>query len=264
MHPTYINHQPRPAMFPICTAARRSGRRGFTLIELLTVIAIIGILAAIIIPTVGRVRESARAANCASNLRQINMAVKLYVEDHKGMLPAASRPKNEDETGSGTTVAWTKAIRNYLPQRGNTDTSTEHVIFVCPSATNELGQTGAELSNTYTGTGAFIGLNANGTATGSAVNPRPFSTIDRDRHSQIPLIVEGKLVGTSRSANSFRNWNSIGEDLAAAHPKDSTNFDFRHGGGQSMNVAYVDGSVRVMKFTDFKTLDVKTWSGLPL
>lgn len=59
-------------------------QNGFTLIELLTIIAIIGILAAIIIPTVGRVRETAKSAKCATNLRNWYLIISLYAQDHKG------------------------------------------------------------------------------------------------------------------------------------------------------------------------------------
>ncbi|AHF91838.1 N-terminal cleavage protein [Opitutaceae bacterium TAV5] len=68
-------------------AATRASKSAFTLIELLTVIAIIGILAAIIIPTVSSVRASARQAVCASNLRQIATAVITYANDNRGILP---------------------------------------------------------------------------------------------------------------------------------------------------------------------------------
>ncbi|EIQ00948.1 prepilin-type N-terminal cleavage/methylation domain-containing protein [Opitutaceae bacterium TAV1] len=61
--------------------------RAFTLVELLTVIAIIGILAALIIPTVGKVRSSARAVQCISNLRQMGTAMALATEDRRGRLP---------------------------------------------------------------------------------------------------------------------------------------------------------------------------------
>lgn len=59
----------------------------FTLIELLTVIAIIGILAAIVIPTVGSVREKAQRAVDANNLREIAKAAMIYASDNKDRLP---------------------------------------------------------------------------------------------------------------------------------------------------------------------------------
>lgn len=68
-----------------CLQANKN--RAFTLIELLTVIAIIGILAAILIPTVGAVRKRATKAQCSSNLHQMGMAVNLYRNDNKGLLP---------------------------------------------------------------------------------------------------------------------------------------------------------------------------------
>src|SRR3954463_1006774 len=59
----------------------------FTLIELLTVIAIIGVLAALIFPTVGKVRETAQRTVDANNLRELVKAASIYAADNSDRLP---------------------------------------------------------------------------------------------------------------------------------------------------------------------------------
>src|ERR1700756_3607746 len=62
-------------------------RSGFTLIELLVVIAIIAILAAILFPVFAQAREKARQASCASNMKQIGLAMIMYVQDYDETMP---------------------------------------------------------------------------------------------------------------------------------------------------------------------------------
>jgi prepilin-type N-terminal cleavage/methylation domain-containing protein/prepilin-type processing-associated H-X9-DG protein len=65
-------------------------QHGFTLIELLVVIAIIVLLMAILMPTLQRVRNQARAAVCQANLKQWGTTLALYIEDSQGYLPFPS------------------------------------------------------------------------------------------------------------------------------------------------------------------------------
>ncbi len=63
---------------------------GFTLIELLTVLTLIAILAALLFPVFAQAREKARQTSCASNLRQLGMAVALYAQDYDDLYPIGS------------------------------------------------------------------------------------------------------------------------------------------------------------------------------
>lgn len=82
-----MRNQPHVSGSPRVHSGCQSRLHGFTLIELLTVIAIIGILAAIVIPTVGTVREKAQRAVDSNNLREILKAAQIYAGDNQDRLP---------------------------------------------------------------------------------------------------------------------------------------------------------------------------------
>ena len=66
------------------------GRKAFTLVELLVVIAIIALLAALLLPALSRAKESGRRSACLNNLHQLDVALRLYVNDHEGSFPPRS------------------------------------------------------------------------------------------------------------------------------------------------------------------------------
>ena len=125
-------------------------RRGFTLIELLVVIAIIGILAAMVFPVFARARESARKAVCLSNVKNIALAIQMYLGDNNDTFPptdhdqefndywtqqAANRPWGDNGCPDGAFKAnpylrWPVIRDEYTKNRD---------VWRCPSAKIEQG-----------------------------------------------------------------------------------------------------------------------------
>ncbi len=104
------------------------GRAAFTLIELLVVIGIIAVLAGLLLPALGRAKESARTTQCLSQMRQIGLAVRLYADDNDGEFP-----RSQHSAFAHGQLAWGRAIALQLAQNTATWTNLLQGVYHCPS-----------------------------------------------------------------------------------------------------------------------------------
>ena len=141
------------------------GQKSFTLIELLVVIAIIGMLAALLMPALRHARGTAQTAKCLGNLRQIALAVQMYVNDHTGRLPALQNRGSTNEP----LPAIDTVLRSYVSGSAN--------VFRCSSDRRGIFES--------TGTSYFWNFTVNGQ---DVVNV--FSIIGGSEPTRVPLVCD--------------------------------------------------------------------------
>lgn len=135
------------------------GMRGFTLIELLAVVAIIGVLSAIVLVVVGKARSSATLAHCMGNQRQVAIAYLQYINNNRGVLawfPNADQNEGGSGAGSGrmhgdqssTSLPsyLTRLLEPYGLARAKWDnwqeiTYRNQTAWWCPAAPDQVGST---------------------------------------------------------------------------------------------------------------------------
>ena len=146
--------------------ARQRRGAGFTLVELLVVIGIIALLISILLPALGRARESARSVKCLSNLRQLGLAIQMYQNEFKAQIPCQWSLSGSYAHGRGHTWVNILIDRKYLrtetcPWDGNnTGNEVNHPpmnsgVFYCPSGDLDLATNSAARGITASASSIF-------------------------------------------------------------------------------------------------------------
>lgn len=237
---------------PASISFQFSARRGFSLVELLTVIAVIGILAGILIPVVGRVRDSAKTSACSSNLRQLGMAAQLYSADNRGrLLPIF------EGTSSALGRSWRVLVADYLGE-----TISKDAVFSCPA-----DPFGGYLETTRGLLPASYGVNPiTATPTFHAASLHDYVTEGRGARTSAIVkpartIFITDLGRPSNQGQAPSEWNEDGRSASSGsfgyarfpHGASFTSGDPwnvypRHGGGRKTNAVFHDGHVETLDF----------------
>ncbi len=234
-----VNEQAIKSRFAHHDASRRVGL-GFTLIELLIVIAIIAILAGLLLPALSRAKAAANAAKCQSNLRQIGLGLRLYV-DESGNYPYHDLRRIDQPEKPG--LLWFHFLQPY------TLNSWTQALYHCPGSkvTNLEANPDVQLGagNLFSGN---YGYNFEGS--GRALGPDAgafkflglgFSTGYSEKVPAVPALPEASVIAPSEMI-------AIGDSLSYGvriSPDVALREAFRDKHNHRVNHVFCDGHVEL-------------------
>jgi prepilin-type N-terminal cleavage/methylation domain-containing protein/prepilin-type processing-associated H-X9-DG protein len=275
-------------------ATRRPVRRlprGFSLVELLVVIALIGLLVALLVPAVQASRESARRSQCQNNLRQLGVGLQTY-HDALGTFPTGALDRKTGANPKGRQLSWNVLLLPFIEEQplfelfdcgsafsaaaNRTAAGTVVHVFLCPStatlASDRLGPTTGDVNkNGSWNPGDDLAFTDYGGNFGFAGLGKPYmnGVLLYDRAIPISQITDGTAhtiivsEDTGRGATFDGQWangenifdqnGSINDHSAPSYLWQNNEMWSDHPGG--IHALFCDGSVRFLfDETDLETL----------
>jgi len=210
--------------------------KAFTLVELLVVIGIIALLISILLPSLNRAREAAKAVQCSSNLRQIYLASQLYAQDNKQWLP----PMFDTDI-----VLWIRRLFHYVDNNLNEIIPVERYpkIFVCPTDSDPFPDLAFGPTLDYLSYSKNISIDEFNV-------PRKGGKISQFRSASESIL----YIESERHHSVYPGWFGIYHGIGYRHGGTGPFKELPDGrfqaGGTHANAAMADGHVRIFNVSE--------------